>query len=106
MIGLLKATGAMDTQVQSIFWQQGIIIALAGIVLGNLLGLGLCWLQQATGFIRLDEAAYYVAKAPIKIIGWQVVIVNLTTLIVSLLVLLIPSLLVRNIKPVTALRFE
>jgi lipoprotein-releasing system permease protein len=106
MIGLLKATGAMDSQVQSIFWQQGMIIAVTGIVIGNALGLGLCWLQQATGFICLDEAAYYVAQAPVKIIWWQVVIVNLITFLVSLLVLLIPSLLVRNIKPVTALRFE
>jgi lipoprotein-releasing system permease protein len=106
MIGLLKATGATDAQIQSVFWQQGMMIAVAGIILGNILGLGLCWLQQTTGFIRLDEAAYYVAKAPVKIIWWQVLLVNLFTFIVSLLVLLIPSLLVRKIKPVTALRFE
>ncbi len=106
MIGLLKATGATDTQVQSIFWQQGIIVAVAGIIIGNLLGLGICWLQQSTGFIRLDETAYYVAQAPVKIIWWQVVLVSLFTFLVSLLVLLIPSLLVRRIRPVTALRFE
>jgi lipoprotein-releasing system permease protein len=106
MIGLLKSTGAMDTQIQSIFWQQGMMIALVGIVMGNILGLGLCWLQQSTGFIRLDEAAYYVSKAPVELIVWQVLLINAITFIISMLVLLIPSLLVRNIKPVKALRFE
>lgn len=106
MIGLLKAVGAADGQVQKIFWQQGLIVAGFGILLGNMLGLGLCFLQQQTGFIRLDEAAYYVAQAPVKIIWWQVLLVNVFTFVVCFLVLLIPSLLVRRMKPVTALRFE
>ncbi|MBX9784973.1 MAG: ABC transporter permease [Chitinophagaceae bacterium] len=106
MIGLLKATGASNMQVQKIFWQQGIIITVTGVAMGTLLGLGLCWLQQTTGFISLDESAYYVAKAPVKVIWWQVVLVDVITFIVSLLVLLIPSLLVRKISPVKALRFE
>jgi lipoprotein-releasing system permease protein len=106
MIGLLKATGAANNQIQSIFWQQGILIALTGIILGNILGLGLCWLQQSTGFIHLDETAYYVKQAPVQLIWWQVVLVNLITFTVSLLILLIPSLLVRRINPVKALRFD
>lgn len=106
MIGLLKATGASDMQVQSIFWQQGALVALTGILIGNILGLGLCWLQYKTGFIRLDEAAYYVAKAPVKIIVWHVLLVNAVTFVVSLLVLLIPSFLIKRISPVSALRFE
>jgi lipoprotein-releasing system permease protein len=106
MIGLLKAVGAADGQVQKIFWQQGLIVAGFGILLGNMLGLGLCFLQQQTGFIRLDEVAYYVAQAPVKIIWWQVLLVNVFTFVVCFLVLLIPSLLVRRMKPVTALRFD
>ncbi|XVJ65643.1 MAG: ABC transporter permease [Lacibacter sp.] len=106
MVGLLKATGARDQQVQAIFWQQGIFITLAGVMIGTILGTGLCWLQQTTGFIHLDEAAYYVKEAPVKLIGWQVLLVVIATFIISLLVLLIPSLLVRKISPVKALRFE
>jgi lipoprotein-releasing system permease protein len=106
MIGLLKAVGAVDGQVLQIFWRQGLIIAGLGILLGNVLGLGICLLQQYTGFIRLDEAAYYVAEAPVKIIWWQVLAVNVLTFLTCFLILLIPSLLVRKIKPVTALRFE
>ena len=106
MIGLLKATGATNGQVQSIFWQQGLVITITGIVLGNVLGLGLCWLQQTTGFIRLNEAAYYMSRAPILVIWWQVLLVNLGTFFVSFLVLLIPALVVRSVSPVKALRFE
>ena len=106
MIGLLKATGATNQQIQIIFWNQALIIAVTGIVAGTLLGLGICLLQQATGFIKLDEAAYYVAEAPIRIIWWQVVLINVLTFVISFLILLIPSLLVRKISPVKALRFE
>lgn len=106
MIGLLKATGAADSQIQIIFWNQALIIAIAGMVLGTLLGLGICWLQQTTHFIKLDEAAYYVAAAPIRVIWWQVVLINVLTFVISFLILLIPSLLVRKISPVKALRFE
>lgn len=106
MIGLLKATGATNLQVQKIFWQQAVFIALTGIIIGNILGLGLCWLQQSTGFIQLSEAAYYVAKAPVKIIWLQVLLVNVITFIISFAVLLLPALLVKRITPVKALRFE
>ncbi|MEQ1799606.1 MAG: FtsX-like permease family protein, partial [Lacibacter sp.] len=106
MIGLLKATGAADSQIQIIFWNQALIIALAGMILGTLLGLGICWLQQTTHFIKLDEAAYYVSSAPIRVIWWQVLLINIITFVVSFLILLIPSLLVKKISPVKALRFE
>jgi lipoprotein-releasing system permease protein len=106
MIGLLKATGAADAQIQIIFWNQAVIIALAGMILGTLLGLGICWLQQTTHFIKLDEAAYYVSAAPIRVIWWQVLLINAITFVISFLVLFIPSLLVKKINPVKALRFE
>lgn len=106
MIGLLKATGAADSQIQVIFWNQALIIALAGMLLGTLLGLGICWLQQTTHFIKLDETAYYVSSAPIRVIWWQVLLINVITFAVSFLILFIPSLLVRKITPVKALRFE
>jgi lipoprotein-releasing system permease protein len=103
---LLKATGATNGQVQVIFWNQGLIITLTGILLGVVLGLGICFLQQATGFIKLDESAYYVATAPIKVIWWQVLLIVAVTFLVSFIILFIPSLLVRKMSPVKALRFE
>lgn len=106
MIGLLKATGATDGMVQQIFWRQALIITAAGLFFGNLLGLGFCWLQHSTGLIRLDETAYYIRTAPVLVQAVPVLLVNFITFAVSFLILLIPSLLVRSISPVKALRFE
>lgn len=106
MIGLLKALGSRDALVQGIFWRQGIYISLRGILWGNILGLILCFLQQTTGFIRLDESAYYLQVAPVRLIGWHVLAVNAGTFIVCVLLLSLPALLVRKIEPVRALRFD
>jgi lipoprotein-releasing system permease protein len=106
MIGALKAFGATDWQVQGIFWRQGMLIALKGIFWGNVVGLLFCWLQSYFGLIRLDESAYYIRVAPVKLIGWHVLYVNAGTILICLSTLLIPSLLVRKINPVQALRFS
>jgi lipoprotein-releasing system permease protein len=106
MIGTLKALGASDWTVQKIFLHHSALITLTGIVIGSLLGLGLLWLQQTTGFIHLPEDAYYMDKAEVKILWWQVALVIGGTLAVSVLVLLIPSFIVKRIQPIRAIRFS
>lgn len=106
MVGILKALGASNWAVQKIFLIHASYITLAGVVLGTLLGLGLLWLQMETGFVRLKEEAYYMQTA-VVIIKWeQVAAVGICTLLVSVLVLFIPSFLIRSIQPVKAIRFR
>ncbi len=106
MVGILKAVGSTDWTIQKIFLYHATFITLTGVGAGLIVGLGLCLLQQQTGFIRLDEAAYYVSSAPIHIIWWQVAAICIATILICFLALLVPTLLVRNIQPVKAIQFR
>jgi lipoprotein-releasing system permease protein len=106
MIGVLKALGMHNEGIQSVFLHHGGLIAAWGILGGLLLGLGLLLLQQKTGFIKLDEEAYYMATAPVKIIWWQVGAVCGATLLVSLVVLLLPTFIIHRVQPVKAIQFR
>lgn len=106
MIGLLKALGASNGLVRRIFIYQGAFITGVGILCGNLLGVGIGWLQQKFGFITLPEESYYISKAAVYIDPWQIVWVDLLTFTICLLVLLLPSLVVQRIQPVKTIQFR
>lgn len=106
MVGILKAVGSGNWMIQEIFLYHATYITLIGVGAGFIVGVGLCILQQQTGFIRLDEAAYYVSRAPVLIIWWQVAAICIATLCVCFISLIIPTLLVRGIQPVKAIQFR
>ncbi len=106
MVGVLKALGARSWRVQKIFLQHSAFITVIGIILGTAFGIGICWLQQSTGFIKLNEEAYYMSEAAVKIIWWQIALICGGTLLISFLVLMIPSIIVRRVKPVKAIQFR
>ena len=106
MIGTLKALGASDWTVQKIFLHHTVLITLSGIVIGVVLALALLWLQQTTGFVTLQEDAYYMKTAVVKINWWQVAMVIAGTFLLSVLVLLIPSFIVKKIQPIKAIKFN
>lgn len=106
MIGILKAIGSPNASIQQIFLYQGAIITLFGMVLGNALGLLICWLQQRYGFITLPEDAYYISKAVIRLEWWHIALVNGGTFTICFLVLMIPTLVIRNIQPARAIQFR
>lgn len=106
MIGMLKALGAGNRLIRSIFIYQGVNLILKGLVLGNVLGLGICWLQDEFKIVKLNPHDYYMSFAPISW-HWEVVgLLNLLTFGVVTMVLLLPTMLITRVDPIKAIRFD
>ncbi|MBO0359568.1 ABC transporter permease [Hymenobacter sp. BT186] len=106
MIGILKAIGATDRQIRSMFFFRGISLTLRGMLFGNIVGLGFCALQYYTHLIPLDPENYYMDRVPVH---WDlaiIVLLNVATFATSLLAVLIPTYLISRIKPVAAIKFD
>ena len=106
MIGVLKSIGSTDWTIQRIFMFYGAIITLTGVFGGLLLGLGISFIQLKTGFIKLNEEAYYMRVAPVELVWWQVGAVVVGTFVICFLILFIPSLVSKRISPAKAVQFR
>lgn len=106
MIGILKALGAPDITIRRIFLYFSAFLILKGMFWGNLIGISLCLAQKYGGIVHLDPKTYYVEVVPVLIDVPLLLLLNLFTLLVSVLMLVGPSLLISRIKPVKAIRFE
>ena len=105
-IGLLKAMGASNKFIRKVFLLRSLRILLIGMLIGNIIGLGFCFIQQYTGFIKLDAANYYLSAVPIEMHISTVVFINLGTFLLWVLMLLIPTSVINRISPTKSIRFE
>ncbi len=105
-IGTLKSLGATKKQIVQIFLYQGILLALAGIILGNLLAYLLMEIQLTYNIISLPSSVYFMSTVPISMTPFIFIIVSLIALALCILAAIIPSFIASKIKPVTALRFN
>lgn len=106
MIGILKALGAGNGSVRKIFLSNALYIIATGLLFGNLLGIGLCLLQQKFELFKLSEANYYLSSVPIELDFLKIGMLNIGTILLTLLMLLLPSYLVTKINPIKAIRWE
>ncbi len=106
MIGILKALGGSNWNIRKIFLYNASYLILLGLFWGNLIGLGLLFIQKYFKLFPLNPETYYVAEVPVHI-GWEYIVgVNIGTLILCLLMLLIPSIIITKISPVKAMKFD
>jgi len=106
MIGILKSMGATDWSVRKIFLYHSFFLISKGIFWGNVIGLSLCALQYFTGIIPLDPEAYYVATVPVSFNWLYIILLNVGTLLASILMMIGPSYLITKIDPAKIIRYE
>jgi lipoprotein-releasing system permease protein len=106
MIGTLKALGQSNWSIRQIFLYYAAFIIVVGLLLGNAIGLLLCWAQKTFEFVKLDEESYYLSVAPIDVDWMTVAGLNVGTFLITLVFLVVPSYLVTRIDPVKAIRFK
>ena len=106
LIGLLKTLGSPNGQIRMVFFRVGLYIVRQGLLIGNFAGLLICWLQYRFQLIKLDPVNYYMDTVPI-VFDWPIFLaVNLVTILITALILLIPTLIITKIQPIQALLFK
>lgn len=106
MIGMLKALGMRNWSMMKIFLYNAVYLVGIGLLLGNLLGLSLCYFQEYTHFFKLEQTNYYLDYVPVEVHFTDVLLLNLLTIFICGLILLLPSMLVSRISPLKAIRFK
>lgn len=106
MIGILKGLGTVDASVRRIFLYQSGYLALKGLFWGNVIGLAICFIQYHFNLITLDPESYYLDTVPVNINLLHILMLNLGTLVSTLIFLLIPSMIIARVSPEKSIRFN
>lgn len=106
MIGLLKSLGMTDVSIMKVFLYNAVYLVGIGLILGNILGLGIGFIQQYTHIFKLDQSSYYLSYVPIEIHFVDVLLLNICIVVICFIVLIVPSMLVSKISPLKAIRFK
>ncbi len=106
MIGVLKALGASNKHIRKIFlYHAGFLIA-RGMILGNILGIGLGVLQQYFGIVTLSQESYFVDVVPVDLDIFYILLLNAGTFAICMAMLIMPSYIIARISPVRAITFR
>ena len=106
LIGVLKALGAGNRFVRRIFLTEASMLIGKGMIIGNLVGLGLAALQYFTRLVPLDASTYYIGYVPVAFPWLQLVLLNAGVALVSFLVILAPSAIATRISPAQVMRYD
>ena len=105
-IGIMKALGATNRFVRRVFLTQAAMLIGKGVLWGNVLGLGLAAVQYWCHVVPLEPATYYVSTVPIAFAWEWLIVLNGMTIILSMLIMLLPSLIITRISPSKVMHFE
>jgi len=106
MIGLLKSLGESNRSIRKIFLHISFFLIGKGMLWGNVIGISLCLIQSYFHVVKLDASVYYLDAVPIDLNIVSLVLLNVGTLLISMLMMLAPSYLISKIEPAKTIRFE
>lgn len=105
-IGMLKTLGATNGQIRTIFINYTLLIMIPGLIIGNIIGLGLLLIQRFFGIIKLNPENYYVSVVPVDLNPIYILAISLGILLISAFALILPSYLISKISPVKAIKYN
>ena len=105
-IGIMKSLGADNRLIMNLFLRQASVLIGKGMLFGNLLGIGFCFLQSQFGIITLNQETYYLSVVPINLNVIDILLLNTATFGICLIALLAPTMLVTRISPARVIRFD
>ena len=106
MIGVLKALGADNLAIRKVFLSFSVFLIGRGMFWGNIIGLSFVFIQSQFHLFKLDPVTYYVDSVPVAFNLWWWVLLNVCSLLASVLMLVGPSYLIAHIHPARSIRFE
>jgi len=106
MIGILKAIGARNWSIRKIFLYFSVMLLLKALLWGNLIGIAICLIQHYTHLMKLDPATYYLEYVPINLTLVHLVLLNVGTIVITVLMLLLPSWFITKVSPEKTIRFD
>ena len=106
MIGVLKSIGANNNSIKIIFLIIVSYIISLGLIIGNVIGLGLLFIQKQFSVIKLDPEIYYTSKVPVYLSFDYILLLNIFIFLICLLSVLLPSYLISKISPVKSIKFR
>lgn len=106
MIGILKALGADNLTIRKVFLWFSVFLIGKGMLWGNAIGIAFCLLQSRFNIFKLNPETYYVDTVPVSVNLWIFLLINIGTLLASVLMLLGPSFLITKINPASSMRYE
>ena len=106
MIGILKSLGMNNKGIRRIFLYQSGYLMLKGLFWGNIIGAGISWFQYYFRYLKLNPESYFLSYVPINFNAFHLLLLNTGTLLITMIILILPSMLIARISPAQTIRFD
>lgn len=105
-IGVLKAQGMRNSAIRKVFLYRAALLFIKGAVWGNIIGLAVVAVQALWHPIKLDPDGYMLTQLPVRWELWWWAVLNVATLLATVLVMVLPSAMVARLRPEQSLKYK